>query len=111
MRKARYNHEFLIALSQFLFEYEAETAREEEKAARDITNKTGQIRPLTAQDRIARNLRYATSEDDLKDVVALVDKHGAELVGSLLVACGYSFKGTSGSTSSELRETSTIVED
>ena len=99
MRKARYNKEFLIALSQFLFEYDAETAQEDEKAVKDIANKVGRIRPLTPQDRVARSLRYMTSEDDLKEVVALVDNHGSELVGSLLVAFGYSFKGASNATS------------
>ena len=98
MRKAKYNKEFLVALSEFLFEYESETAREDEKAARDIANKSGHVRPLTSQDRISRNLRYTTSEDDLKEIVALVNKYGAELVGSLLVAFGYAFKGSSSSS-------------
>ncbi len=96
MRKARHKQEFLIALAQFLVEYNAETAREDEKAARDIANenKTG-VRPLTSDNRKDRNLRYMTDEADLRAIEQLVDKHGAELVGSLLVACGYSFKSAS----------------
>jgi len=50
---------------------------------------------LTAQDRAVRNLRYTTSEDDLKEIITLVNKFGSELVGSLLVAFGYAFKGPS----------------
>ncbi len=107
-RKARYNKEFLVALSEFLYEYEAETAREDEKAARDIANKSGRVRPLTAQDRAARNLRYTTSEDDLKEIVVLVNKYGSELVGSLLVAFGYSFKSVPHITLDEANEVSSL---
>ncbi len=107
-RKARYNKEFLVALSEFLYEYEAETAREDEKAARDIANKSGHVRPLTAQDRAARNLRYTTSEDDLKEIVVLVNKYGSELVGSLLVAFGYSFKSVPHITLDEANEVSSL---
>lgn len=102
MSKAKYDKEFLVALSDFLAEYEEETAREDEKAARDIANKSGSVRPLNAQDRVARNLRYTTSENDLKEIVILVNKFGAELVGSLLVAFGYAFKGATNSSSDEL---------
>lgn len=107
MGKAKYDKEFLVALSDFLSEYEEETAREDEKVAKDIANKRGGVRPLTAQDRTARNLRYATSEDDLKEIVTLVNKFGSELVGSLLVAFGYAFKG-SNSHSDEVTQDSDL---
>jgi hypothetical protein len=106
MRKARYNEEFLVALSDFLFEYEEETSREDEKAARDIANKSGHFRPLNVQDRTTRNLRYSTSENDLKEIVTLVHKFGSELVGSLLVAFGYAFRGTSNTTSDAITQES-----
>ncbi len=95
MRKARYGKEFTIALAEFLLEYNAETAREDEKAVRKITNETRaeHPRPLTSQDRISHNLRFATSERDFSEVVELINTYGSELVGSMLIACGYSFKG------------------
>ena len=94
MRKARHKEEFLIALAQFLFAYNAETAQEDEKAAREIVRveHISKPRPLTKQDRIKYNLRYMTDEKDLQAIEELVNRHGSELVGSLLVACGYSFK-------------------
>ena len=94
MRKARYGKEFTIALAEFLLEYNAETAREDEKAVRKITNETKaeRPRPLTSQDRISHNLRFATSDHDFNEVVGLIDNYGSELVGSMLIACGYSFK-------------------
>lgn len=107
MRKARYKHEFLVALSEFLFEYNAETAREDEKAIKEIARNTyHEMRPLSTQDRRNHHLRYMTSEDDLKEVVALVDKHGSEVVGSLLVACGYSFKGAANDAQKQIEEPS-----
>jgi len=94
MRKARYGKEFTIALAEFLLEYNAETAREDEKAVRRIMNETNaeRPRPLMPQDRISHNLRFATSEHDFNEVVTLINNYGSELVGSMLIACGYSFK-------------------
>lgn len=111
MRHARYEKEFLIALSDFLFEYNAETAREEEKAARELAKRNGGVvRPLTKQDRAARNLRSMTNEDDLKEIVALTNTHTSELVGSLLVACGYSFKGGTGDLPKQTSERGIVGE-
>lgn len=107
MRKARYKHEFLVALSEFLFQYNAETAQEDEKAIKELARNTHrEMHPLSAQERRNHHLRYMTSEDDLKEVVALVDKHGSEVVGSLLVACGYSFKGSANGVSKQTDEPS-----
>jgi hypothetical protein len=99
MRKARHKDEFLIALAQFLFEYNAETAQEDEKAVREIVRLENRQHPrkLEKQDRVTRNLRYMTDESDLNAIEELVNRHGSELVGSLLVACGYSFKSTGSS--------------
>lgn len=107
MRKAHYSKEFTIALAEFLSQYNAETAMEDEKAAKKLMHKTGaeRPRPLTKQDRRAHNLRYMTEEDDFKRVVDLINQYGSELVGSMLVACGYSFKG--GDTHKEANETET----
>jgi hypothetical protein len=109
MRKARYGKEFTIALAEFLSQYNAETAMEDEKAAKKSMRETGaeRPRPLTKQDRRARNLRYMTEEDDFKRVVDLINQYGSELVGSMLVACGYSFKG--GDTRKEANQTETAT--
>ena len=103
MRKARHGREFVIALTDFLVRYNDETALEEEKVARKIMNeeKRGQPRPLTAKDRKSHHLRYMTTEDDLKEVVQLTNQYGSELVGSMLVACGYSFKGVNAAEESK----------
>ena len=109
MRHARYEKEFLAALSEFLFEYNAETAREDEKAAREITKyNNGKARPLTAQDRKERHLRWMTDEADLKEVAALVKDHGSEVVGSLLVACGYSLKEDASNVQKQTEEPSSV---
>ena len=96
MQKARYGKEFTIALAEFLSQYNAETAMADEKVVRRIMRETGAEypRPLTKQDRIARNLRYMTDENDFKRVVDLINQYGSELVGSMLIACGYSIKGS-----------------
>src|SRR5947207_5820399 len=51
MREASYRDKFMIALSKFLHEYEAETAREEEKLATRLGRK------LTVEDRRNHSLR------------------------------------------------------
>ena len=96
MRKARHGKEFTIALADFLFLYNAETAREAEKA----TNKRE-----PSADTTSTKLRYMTSEDDFKEVVELINQYGSELVGSMLVACGYSFKNYSNNNTEKSRKT------
>jgi len=93
MRKARYSKDFTIALARFLARYNDETSLEEEKVARSIARDEGKIRKLTSEDHKKHNLRYITTEDDFKQVVELINKYGSELVGAMLIACGYSFKG------------------
>jgi hypothetical protein len=83
MREARYEKKFLVALSTFLQQYNAETAREEEKAA----NRAGGT--LTPADRRKYNLRGTVSHADIDQIVELVDTFGSETVCSLLVAYGY----------------------
>jgi len=112
IRKARHKDEFLIALSEFLFKYNAETVQEDEKAIKDIAKKEGhKPRPLTSQDRKERHLRYMTGEDDLKAIVDLVDNHAPEVVGTLLVACGYSFKGAANKMPKQEGDTMTPEEE
>lgn len=68
-RKAAYPKDFLVALSDFLHEYDRENAQKAETK--------GQQR--------RKNVR----EGDLDEIVRLVDKFGSEVVGNLLVAYGY----------------------
>jgi hypothetical protein len=92
MREVRYRDKFMVALSEFLQRYNAETAREEEKAA----NKLG--RKLTPENRRAYNLRASIPYTDIDEVAGLIDRFkSSELIGSMLVAYGYArepFKGT-----------------
>jgi len=112
MRKARHKDEFLVALSEFLFKYNAETVQEDEKAIKEIAKKEHrEPRPLTPQDRKERHLRYMTGEDDLKAIVDLVDNHAPEVVGTLLVACGYSFKGATNKMPKQEGDTMPLEEE
>jgi hypothetical protein len=83
MREARYREKFIAALSTFLTQYNAETAREEEKLANRLTH------PITPQDRRTHKLRGSVAYTDIDEIVALVDEFGSETVCSLLVAYGY----------------------
>jgi hypothetical protein len=91
MRRVHDRDEFLTALGEFLVQYNAETAREDEKAARDIANKTHQApQPLTSDERYKRNLRLMVSPKHLNDVMELIDRSkSSDLIGSLLVTYGY----------------------
>ncbi len=68
-RKAAYPKDFLVALSDFVHEYNRENAQKAESK--------GQQR--------RKNVR----EGDLDEIVRLVDNFGSEVVGNLLVAYGY----------------------
>lgn len=84
MREARYRDKFMAALCQFLQQYNAETAREEEKVA----NRLG--RKLTPDDRRTRKLRASIDYTDIDDISALVDRfNSSDLICSMLVAYGY----------------------
>ncbi len=84
MREARYRNKFMVALSEFLQRYNAETAREEEKVA----NKLG--RKLTPEDRRSYNLRTGIPYTDIDEIADLIDRFkSSELIGSMLVAYGY----------------------
>ncbi len=91
MRKVHHRNDFVAALSEFLLQYNAETAREEEKAARAIANETKQaLHPLTSKERYARNLRLSVAAEHIDDIAKLIDRSGApELIGAMLVAYGY----------------------
>jgi len=69
MRKAPFPKEFLAALSEFLQSYQAENMR--------------------VLERKNKQLRKNFSTEDLKQVTALIDKFGSEVVAKLLVAFGY----------------------
>ncbi len=68
-RKALYNDEFIVALSEFVQSYNAENAR--------VYEKTG------------KQYRKNILTTDVEDVVRLVDQYGAATVGNLLIAFGY----------------------
>lgn len=91
MREARYRDKFMVALSEFLQRYNAETAREEEKAANKLGHK------LTPENRRAYNLRASIPYTDIDEIADLIDRFkSSELIGSMLVAYGYArepFKG------------------
>jgi hypothetical protein len=87
MREVHYPAKFIQAISAFLYEYNAETAREEEKTA----NRLG--RALTSQDRRTHKLRMSVATTDIDQLIALIDEFGAEAVCSLLIAYGYARDG------------------
>lgn len=83
MREARYSDKFIATLSRFLQQYNAETAREEEKLANRLQH------ALTPTDRRNYKLRGTVAYTDIDEIVALIDDFGSEQVCSLLVAYGY----------------------
>ncbi len=83
MREARYKDKFTVALAEFLHQYNAETVREEEKAANQVAG------PVTPEIRRARKLRGTVSKDDLDAVIQLIELFGSELIAALLVTYGY----------------------
>ncbi|HXR65903.1 MAG TPA: hypothetical protein VN729_08265 [Ktedonobacteraceae bacterium] len=87
MREVHYPDKFILAISTFLQQYNAETAREEEKVA----NRLG--RALSSQERRAHKLRGSVATSDIDQLIALIDAFGAEAVCSLLVAYGYARDG------------------
>lgn len=91
MREAHYPDKFIAVLSRFLHQYNAETAREEEKLASKLK------RALVSDDRRKNKMRGSVSFTDIDAIVQLIDDFGSEQVCSLLVAYGYArepFKGT-----------------
>src|SRR5258707_320349 len=83
MREVHYPAKFLLAISTFLQQYNAETAREEEKLA----NRLG--RALTSQDRKTHKLRGSVANADIDELIKLIDEFGHEPVFALLVAYVY----------------------
>ena len=95
MREARDRTKFMAALCQFLQQYNAETAREEEKAA----NKRGG--KLTTEDR--RKLRGSVAYTDIDEIAALIDHfNSSELIASMLVAYGYAREPRKNTTSTQV---------
>ena len=91
MREAHYPDKFIAALSRFLHQYNAETAREEEKLANKLK------RPIVSEDRRKNKMRGSVAYTDIDAIVQLIDDFGSEQVCSLLVAYGYArdpYKGT-----------------
>lgn len=87
LREVRYREKFVAALSTFLMQYNAETAREEEKVANKLNH------PLTLEDRRTYRLRGSVARTDIDKIVALIDAFDSETVGSLLIAYGYASEG------------------
>src|SRR5260370_13993684 len=83
MREAHYPDKFSAALSRFLHQYNAETAREEEKLANKLK------RALVPEDRRKNKMRGSVAYTDIDAIVHLIDDFGSEQVCSLLVAYGY----------------------
>jgi hypothetical protein len=76
---------FIAALMDFIRRYNAETAREEEKLARQHGGK------ITLELRRQARLRRLVTTEDVEDLVAIIDEHGHKVVGNLLLAYGYAF--------------------
>ena len=91
MRKVHHRNDFLCALAEFLFQYNSETAREEEKAARALAHIHKQASyTLTREERYKRNLRVSIATEHIDEIAKLIDRSGSpELIGSMLVAYGY----------------------
>ncbi|MCI0713897.1 MAG: hypothetical protein L0154_27320 [Chloroflexi bacterium] len=68
-RKARYESDFIAALGDFIFKYNAENAQIME------------TRP--------KPWRKSLTMSDVEEVVALIDEYGSQTVASLLIAYGY----------------------
>jgi len=83
IRKARYRDDFTNALNEFLFLYNAETAREEEKVARKLQ---GRLKP---DDYRKNRLRYPVSTTDIDQLNELLDRYPTELVAKMLISYGY----------------------
>lgn len=67
-RKVKFKDEFVVTLSDFVWQYNQENARHAEQK---------------------KEPRKNISTEDLDQVIVLIDKHGSELVGMLLLAYGY----------------------
>ena len=101
MRQAHYRDKFMAALCQFLQQYSAETAREEEKVA----NRLG--RKLTLEDRRTHNLRANIASTDIDEIARLIDRfNSSELICSMLVAYGYA-RDSYKTSNEETQDTST----
>ncbi|MFZ5646390.1 MAG: hypothetical protein ACOY30_02100 [Bacillota bacterium] len=76
-RKVKYPEQFVVVLSDFVQQYNAENARHAELAAK---------KPEQYKER-----RKSITDRDLNEVIGLIDneKYGSELVGMLLLAYGY----------------------
>jgi hypothetical protein len=83
LRKARYRDDFMDALSNFLFLYNEETAREEEKLANKLK------RRLEAKDYRDNRLRYPVTTADIEQLTQLLDDYPTELVATMLISYGY----------------------
>ncbi len=78
LRKAAYPNEFIVALSEFVHDYNAENARMRERLERQ----TGEARP--------KGSRSDVSIKDIDELLALMDEYrDPQMIASLLVAYGY----------------------
>jgi hypothetical protein len=83
IRKARYRDDFANALNEFLFLYNMETAREEEKVAKKLQ------RRLNTEDYRQNHLRYPVTTADIDLLNDLLDQHPTELIAKMLISYGY----------------------
>ncbi|MCL6477224.1 MAG: hypothetical protein K6T65_02290 [Peptococcaceae bacterium] len=74
-RKVKYPEQFVMVLSEFVQEYNAENARHAEQIAKN---------PERIKER-----RESISINDLNEVISLTERFNSELVGMLLLAYGY----------------------
>jgi hypothetical protein len=76
-RKARYPHEFMTALAEFVHKYNAENAQTRERR-KNIGN---------AEDEGFS--RRDVLDTDLQHIAALIDEYDAPLIANMLIAYGY----------------------
>jgi hypothetical protein len=76
---------FISVLMDFIHRYNAETAREEEKAAKEVGGE------LSKEIRRAKKLRRMVSTAELDDLMQVIDEYGYRVVANMLIAYGYAF--------------------
>jgi hypothetical protein len=86
LHKARSRNDFLVELGKFIVNYNAETAREEEKLAKKLN------RRLTKEDYRTYRLRYPVTTSALEQFGELLDHNptALEMIATMLVAYGTS---------------------
>jgi hypothetical protein len=87
LRKARSRDEFMVELGKFIANYNAETAREEEKLARSLAREGKKWETKYYR---THRLRFPVTTTAMEQLGDLLDRYPTELVATMLVAYGTS---------------------